>query len=1136
MSLKRSLALLGASLILVALLAACTQRVPLGTPTTAPTIAPTTAPAASLPEPKATASPAPPKAEWTVLVYLHADHNLEVFALEDLKEMASVGSTDKVNVVVQVDRRADKRVNQGVLNLPDWTTSKRLYVEKGRFKELADLGEPNSDDPQVLKDFIVWGKRSYPANRYALVLWDHGAAFLGFGGDETASKGSIMRLPALAGALKDSGIEFDMLGFDACLMANSELALELRPFAKVLAVSEELEPGDGWDYTAVLDALTRNPTMSGLDLGKIVADSYLAFYKKNSPAEALYLTFTLLDLQEMPKVMAAITAFGTELNRYIMTDTQGRPAEQLVRIGQVIGQARYETPGFFRKDFTNPGLVFDLGLLADNAAKFTKDERIAQRTADLKAALAKAVIYTIAGDGFKGTPLSGLSLHLPVYIPDFRVAEPYGNLPEIKKTKWSEYITAFTQAANQDKKPPVVAQPKPDVTVVVAGRNKATITGAVADETLVTGVVVGVTGIIGQQAVLFGFEEQPRTYRSTNDYSYPFDGMGWYLDDGKEPQLVFAAQWRPGQRAVFGLYQESPDYEPVDAYFVYDETSGRLIQGFDTSGNWIGALLPGVDSAFLPFLYTPDLKIFNTRLVLVRNTTLKKGPLPEGEYLITVTGFDLGNNSATGATAVLVRSREEARACVPSEVDAASSVGQHRTRFALGSLSTQLLGLQLDRNRVARVRYVVDVVSGGDGKLELKVVGTDGQTVGASGTIHTHSADAFQPQFSGPYLLVLEDKTGGPKNVLVDWLISPKEGLQLPPLIDLDQRPEQVDLLEQPGLHIVKLTIPGAKSLNLNLDLDKTKTPWIGYSIEVPQGSQAMRFTVINANKEPEDDVLACGLHMGGFQVPKSGEHQFIFDNRQGREDRVVTLWIEGYSVGTAPAATTTQTLSDWCTGDHSQDFTVAAGQVLRLLVPCDGAKAATAAFNLTRALKYQILAPNGTILASGPDEFLVQGAFPISSTGQYVVALDNTANTINKSVKVTLSVQARTTPAPAAVQPPAPTPTPAPISQPLADWCLGEHSQDFTVPAGRVVRLVIPCDSSRAAQVTFGLLGVSGEGRIQYQALAPDGAVLASGTHGYLAQETFSIFSSGEYIIVLDNRSSPSSRTVKLTVTVKGR
>jgi hypothetical protein len=1059
--------------------------------------------------------------------------------------MASVGSTDKVNVVVQVDRRADKKVNQGVLNLPDWTTTKRLYVEKGRFKELADLGETNSDDPQVLKDFIVWGKRTYPANRYALVLWDHGAAFLGFGGDETASKGSIMRLPALAGALKDGGIEFDLLGFDACLMANTELALELRPYAKALAVSEELEPGDGWDYTAVLDALTRTPTMSGLDLGKIVADSYLAFYKKNSPAEALYLTFTLLDLQEMPKVTAAVTAFGTELNRYIMTDTQGRPAEQLVRLGQVIGQARYETPGFFRKDFTNPGLVFDLGLLADNAAKFTKDERIAQRTAELKAALAKAVIYTIAGDGFKGTPLSGLSLHLPVYTPEFQVAEPHGQLPEIKKTKWSEYITAFTQAANQDKKNPVVAQPKTDVALVVPGRSKATVTGSVADETLVTGVVVGVTGILGQQAVLFGFEEQPRTYRSTNDYSYPFDGMGWYLDDGKKPQLVFAAQWRRGQRAVFGLYQEGPDYAPSEAYFVYDETSGRLIQGFDTSGNWIGALLPGVDSAFLPFLFTPDLKVFKTEPVLVRNTTLKKGPLPDGEYLITVTGFDVGNNSATGSTIVLVGGKEEARACVPSEIDAASSLGQRRTRFALGNLSTQLLGLQLDRNRVGRVRYVVDVASGGDGKVELKVVGPEGQTVGASGTVHGHGADAFQLQLSGPYLLVLEDKTGGPKNVLVDWQIFPKEGLQLPPLIDLDLRPEQVDLLEQPGLHIVKLTIPGGKGLNLNLDLDKTKTPWIGYSIEVPQGPQPMRFTVINANKEPEDDVLACGLHMGGVEVEKSGEYQFIFDNRQSREDRVVTIWMEGYSAATAPAAaTTTQTLADWCTGDHSQDFTVPAGQVLRLVIPCDSAKSAAASFNLTRALKYQILAPTGTILASGPEEFLVQGAFPISSTGQYVVVLDNTAN-INKTVKVTLSVKARTTPtptpAPAGVQPPAPTPapTPAPISQPLPDWCVGEHSQDFTVPAGRVVRLVIPCDSSRAAQVTFGLLGVSGEGRIEYQALAPDGAVLASGTHGYLAQETFSITTSGEYVLVLDNRSSPSSsssRTVKLTVSVKGR
>lgn len=48
--------------------------------------------------------PPPNAAEWTVLVYLDGDNNLESDAIDDFEEMARVGSTDQVHIIVQMDR------------------------------------------------------------------------------------------------------------------------------------------------------------------------------------------------------------------------------------------------------------------------------------------------------------------------------------------------------------------------------------------------------------------------------------------------------------------------------------------------------------------------------------------------------------------------------------------------------------------------------------------------------------------------------------------------------------------------------------------------------------------------------------------------------------------------------------------------------------------------------------------------------------------------------------------------------------------------------------------------------------------------------------------------------------------------
>src|SRR5437763_15843653 len=59
-------------------------------------------------------------AEWTIMIFMNGDNNLEPDALINFRQLAQVGSTDKVNAVVQFDRIAKYAQTQ-----PDWSQTLR---------------------------------------------------------------------------------------------------------------------------------------------------------------------------------------------------------------------------------------------------------------------------------------------------------------------------------------------------------------------------------------------------------------------------------------------------------------------------------------------------------------------------------------------------------------------------------------------------------------------------------------------------------------------------------------------------------------------------------------------------------------------------------------------------------------------------------------------------------------------------------------------------------------------------------------------------------------------------------------------------------------------------------------------------
>ena len=181
-------------------------------------------------------------------------------------------------------------------------------VKDGRIINLQkDLGSVSMTDPGTLSGYVKWCAENYPASRYELILWDHGGGSVsGYGYDEKFASSGSMSLAGLDSALRDAGVKFDFIGFDACLMATVETALTMSQYADYLIASEETEPGVGWYYTDWLTAFGENTSMPTIQVGQNIVDSFVDTCAQKCQGQLTTLSVTdLAELEHtLPKVLA----------------------------------------------------------------------------------------------------------------------------------------------------------------------------------------------------------------------------------------------------------------------------------------------------------------------------------------------------------------------------------------------------------------------------------------------------------------------------------------------------------------------------------------------------------------------------------------------------------------------------------------------------------------------------------------------------------------------------------------------------------------------------------------------------------------------------------------------------------------
>lgn len=250
----------------------------------------------------------------TIMVYM-CGTDLEAkagMATSDLQEMLYAEISDRVNIIVETGGTS-KWQN----NVISSSTNQRYRVTTEGLESLdKNLGRRSMVDPATLTDFITYCEKNYPADRYLLVMWDHGGGSLtGYGYDQVFP-GDSMTLDEVAVALKNGGCTFDVVGFDACLMGALETAVVLEPYADYMIASEEVEPGIGWYYTGWITALSQNTSIATTDLGKKLIDDYVTDCRSKTPQSQA--TLSLVDLAELKgTVPPAFVAFSTSINGLI---------------------------------------------------------------------------------------------------------------------------------------------------------------------------------------------------------------------------------------------------------------------------------------------------------------------------------------------------------------------------------------------------------------------------------------------------------------------------------------------------------------------------------------------------------------------------------------------------------------------------------------------------------------------------------------------------------------------------------------------------------------------------------------------------------------------------------------------------
>lgn len=333
---------------------------------------------------------------WAVYWYL-CGSDLESnggFATNDLSELMEVELPENVNVVIETGGSA---VWQNDLMDAD-KLQRWLYNSEG-LQLVDEQPSASMGEAQTLADFLSFAKENYPAEKTAVVFWNHGGGSVtGAAFDEIYGYDSLTldEMYQAFSSVWNPSMEkqpLELIGFDTCLMATVDVAYTFADLAHYLVASEETEPANGWYYSQWVGTLAQNPSMNGEELGKVICDAYYAGCEEVGTQDNT--TLSLTDLTKVQTLLDAYDTFGAEALAAACTDPGF-----FSQFGRVAAQSENYGGNTKEQGYTN---MVDLGHMARQSVGMLGS---AQEVLD---ALDDCVLYQVGGQ--YRTEATGLSCY-----------------------------------------------------------------------------------------------------------------------------------------------------------------------------------------------------------------------------------------------------------------------------------------------------------------------------------------------------------------------------------------------------------------------------------------------------------------------------------------------------------------------------------------------------------------------------------------------------------------------------------------------------------------------------------------------------------------------------------------------------
>ncbi len=355
------------------------------------------------------AAPVQPKRKWTVLLYMNGANDLEEYGNLNLNQIEKFGGDDNVTFVAQFKRIKTSNSYDDASD-GDWVGGRRIVVRRDTNTDsvtspvISTRADLDMGDPETLKAFVKWGTETFPAERYAIVLWNHGA-----GWRSRAASSQVARNPVTRGFSYDdekdthidtievpaaidlgAGRKWDLVAWDSSLMQMVEVAHEIKDKTSWIVGSEESPPGRGYPYDRWVDKLLANPDADGRFVGETICNAMIDGYGKNSN-----ITESVLDASKIAPLTAALNNFGAALL-----------AAQGVH-GAQIADARDTSESYEGEYNTNKDVLDFVRLVKE---KVTNDA-VREAATNVENAARAAIVKNVNGNDHPNS--QGIALYIP---------------------------------------------------------------------------------------------------------------------------------------------------------------------------------------------------------------------------------------------------------------------------------------------------------------------------------------------------------------------------------------------------------------------------------------------------------------------------------------------------------------------------------------------------------------------------------------------------------------------------------------------------------------------------------------------------------------------------------------------------